>query len=210
MNSKEVQQNVEALFDDFRNEEFIYDLLVAYGVSKTSITRLKKGDFNLSKVDGEVLYKKKVFFKEAKAGELLSTIETVSKEERVLRHKPRFAIVTDFKTLVAKDLRLGSTLDIALKDLPKHYSFFLPLAGSEVYTSSNDNEADRNASYKMAGLYDQLIAHNKDLYKSKETVHGLNVFLSRLLFCTRPSEGVRSWREGVFPRAYYSVGACPP
>jgi len=183
MNSKEIQQNVEAIFENYKKEEFIFELLVAYGISRTSITRLKKGDFNLSKVEGELLYKKKVFFKEAEAGKLLSTIETVSKEERVLRHKPRFAIVTDYETLVAKDLRTGFPLDIKLKDLPKHYHFFLPLAGSEVYSSSNDNEADRNASYKMAGLYDQLIERNPDLYNSKETVHGLNVFLSRLLFC---------------------------
>lgn len=40
------------------------DLLLAYGISKTSITRLKSGDFNLSKVDDEILYKKKIFFKQ--------------------------------------------------------------------------------------------------------------------------------------------------
>lgn len=183
MNSKEVAENVEALVKNFSQEEFIYDLLMAYGVSKTSVTRLKKGDFNVSKIDGEVLYKKKVFFKVAEKGKLLSTIDAISKEDRVLRHKPRFAILTDYKTIVAKDLRLGSSLDIAIKDLPKHYNFFLPLAGSEVYNSSNDNEADRNASYKMAGLYDQLIEKNPNLYNSKETVHNLNIFLSRLLFC---------------------------
>jgi hypothetical protein len=58
---------VEQIIADFSKEEFIFDLLLAYGVSKTSITRLKKGDFNLSKNEGEVLYKKKVFFKVEKA-----------------------------------------------------------------------------------------------------------------------------------------------
>ncbi len=158
-------------------------MLLAYGISKTSITRLKKGDFNLSKTKGEILYKKKIFFKEEATGSLLSSIDSIAKDESVIKHKPRFAIVTDYKTLVAKDLKLGKNLDIPIKDLPKYYGFFSPLAGSEVYHSANDNEADRNAAYKMADLYDLLIHENPDIYNSKETVHNLNVFLSRLLFC---------------------------
>lgn len=183
MNSKEIESNVKRIFENFSKEEFIFDLLVAYGTSKTSITRLKKGDFNLSKIDGEILYKKKIFFKEESANQLLSSIETLSKEDRILKHSPRFAILTDFETLVAKDLKIGKNLDIALKDLPKYFDFFLPLAGSEVYNTSNDNTADREAAYKMAQLYDNLINANPDIYNSKESIHKLNIFLSRLLFC---------------------------
>ncbi len=43
------------------NDEFIYDFLLAYGISKASVTRLKKGDFNMLRVPGEVLYRGKVF-----------------------------------------------------------------------------------------------------------------------------------------------------
>ncbi|SHF80466.1 class I SAM-dependent DNA methyltransferase [Flavisolibacter ginsengisoli] len=183
MNSSEIEHNVKCIFENFSNEEFVFDFLLAYGISKTSVTRLKKGDFNLSKVKGELLYKNKILFKEEDDDSLLSTIDAISKEERILKHKPRFAIVTDYETMVAKDLKLKRNLDIPLQDLPKYYSFFLPLAGSEVYNSSNDNEADRNAAYKMAELYDLLIHENPDIYNSKETVHNLNIFLSRLLFC---------------------------
>ena len=183
MNSHEIEHNVKRIIENFSKEEFLYDLLLAYGISKTSITRLKSGDFNLSKVEGEILYKKKVFFQEEKSDKLLSTIESVAKEERILKHAPRFAILTDYKSLVAKDLKLGKNLDIAIKDLPSHYAFFLPLAGSEVYQSTNDNEADRNAAYKMAILYDELVTKNQDIYNSKESIHNLNIFLSRLLFC---------------------------
>ncbi|MCC6286476.1 MAG: class I SAM-dependent DNA methyltransferase [Chitinophagaceae bacterium] len=183
MNSHEIENNVKNIFKNFSKENFLYDLLLAYGISKTSITRLKNGDFNLSKAEGEVLYKKKVFFREEETNKLLSSVDAVSKEERILKHKPRFAIVTDYKTLVAKDLKLGKNLDIPIEELPKYFSFFLPLAGSEVYHSSNDNEADRNAAYKMAQLYDLLINENHDIYNSKESVHNLNIFLSRLLFC---------------------------
>ena len=183
MNTKEIEQNIQAIFKSFSKEEFIYDFLMAYGISKTSITRLKKGDFNLSKNKNEVLYKKKIFFKVEESNKLLSILEDVSKEERILKHKPRFAILTDYKHIVAKDLKLGRNLDIKLKELPKYFDFFLPLAGSEVYNASNDNKADRDASYKMAKLYDLLREANPDIYNSKKRIHQLNIFLSRLLFC---------------------------
>ena len=183
MNSHEIEQNVKGIIENFSKENFLYDLLFAYGISKTSITRLKSGDFNLSKIESEILYKKKIFFKQQPTDKLLSSIENLVKEERILKHSPRFAVVTDYKNLVAKDLKLGKNLDIPIKDLPNHYAFFLPLAGSEVYHSTNDNEADRNAAYKMATLYDELVTKNREIYNSKERIHGLNIFLSRLLFC---------------------------
>jgi hypothetical protein len=183
MNSKEIQNNVQAIVDNFSKEEFIYDLLMAYGTTKTVTTMLKKGDYNLSKIEGEVLSKNKVFFKVEESGKLLSTIDTISKEDRILKHKPKFAILTDYKQLVAKDLRFGTTKDIQISELANHHSFFLPLAGSEVYNSNNDNEADRDAAYKMAEVYDELRRENPEIYKSKESIHHLNIFLSRLLFC---------------------------
>jgi hypothetical protein len=181
--STEIKHNVQNLIDNFSKEEFVFDLLVAYGISKTSVTRLKKGDYNLSKIEGEILYKKKIFFKVEASDKLLSSIEDIAKKERILKHQPRFAILTDYKQLVAKDLKLGKNLDIKLKELPNYFDFFLPLAGSEVYNASNNNEADRNASYKMASLYDLLIEENPNIYNSKESIHNLNIFLSRLLFC---------------------------
>lgn len=183
MNSHEIEHNVKRIFENFSKEDFLFDVLLAYGISKASVTRLRNGDFNLSKIEGEILYKKKVFFKVEKGDKLLSSIESIARDERILKHQPRFAILTDFKSLVAKDLRLGKNLDIAIRDLPNHYAFFLPLAGSEVYHSTNDNEADRNAAYKMATLYDELVTKNQDVYNSKESIHNLNIFLSRLLFC---------------------------
>jgi hypothetical protein len=49
MNSQHIQNNIRVVCDDFSKEEFVYHFLLAYGISKTSVTRLKKGDFNLSK-----------------------------------------------------------------------------------------------------------------------------------------------------------------
>lgn len=198
MKSTEIKTNVQNLIDTFSKEEFIYDLLIAYGISKTSVTRLKKGDYNFAKADGEILYKKKIFFKVEATDKLLSSIEEISKDEQILKHKPRFVILTDYKQIVAKDLKVNKlSLDIKLKELPNYFDFFLPLAGSEIYTAKNDDEADRNASYKMADLYDLLIEENPQIYKSKASIHHLNIFLSRLLFCYF-SEDTGIFKENIF------------
>lgn len=198
MKSTEIQHNVQALIDNFSKEEFIYELLIAYGISRTSVTRLKKGDYNFAKNDGEILYKKKIFFKVEASDKLLISIDKISKEERILKHQPRFAILTDYKQIVAKDLKKGKNLDIKLKELPNYFDFFLPLAGSEVYNASNNNEADRNASYKMAALYDLLIEENPSIYNSKDSVHHLNIFLSRLLFCFFAEDTEIFEQESIF------------
>lgn len=66
MNSKEIERNLNEVVINLIPEEFIYDFLLAFGISKTSISRLKKGDFNMSKIPGEILYRGRVFFKQQK------------------------------------------------------------------------------------------------------------------------------------------------
>ena len=54
MISSEIKHNVQNLLDNFTNEEFIYDLMITFRILKISLTRLKKGDYNLSKAEGEI------------------------------------------------------------------------------------------------------------------------------------------------------------
>lgn len=196
MNKTQIEKSLDQLVKSLDKDNFIYDLLVAYGISKTSITRLKKGDFNLSKVEGEVLYKKKVLFKVAKTGTLLDVIDTLTKNEEELKHNPRFVIVTDFITLLAKDTRTGLTLDTPILEINKRYDFFLPWAGQEKYQSKNENHADRKASYEMAKLYDILVHENPTIYE--DGGHNLNIFLSRLLFCFFAEDTGIFEEEGIF------------
>lgn len=183
MSSHEIENSLEKIIGNLNRDDFIYEFLIAYGISKSVVTRLKKGDQNRSKRENEVLYPKKMIFRIEKSNNLLNAIDDIGKDASVQKHSPRFAIMTDFKQLVAKDLKLGKALDIKISELPRYYGFFLPLAGSEVYYSPNDHEADRDAAYKMATLYDHLIDENPEIYQSDKQIHHLNVFLSRLLFC---------------------------
>ncbi|WP_116789167.1 class I SAM-dependent DNA methyltransferase [Flavobacterium psychrotrophum] len=196
MNSTQIEKNVKSLVTNFNKDNFIYDLLLAYGISKTSITRLRTGDFNMSKIPGEVLYKKKVLFKEVDSDKLLITIDEITKDEGALKHNPRFVIVTDYKTLLAKDTRKGLTLDTPILEVSRHFDFFLPWAGQEKYQHTNENYADRKASYEMAKLYDILVHENSGIYD--DGGHNLNIFLSRLLFCFFAEDTDIFPEEGIF------------
>src|SRR5690554_6961459 len=82
MKKTEIQQRLQDISTNFDKENFIYDFLLSFGLSKTTITRLKKGDYNLSKNQGELFYKGKIFFKSLAEGSLIDTIDELSKEDR--------------------------------------------------------------------------------------------------------------------------------
>lgn len=178
MNIAQIENNLNKLMKSFDKETFIYNLLTAYYLPKASITRLQKGNLNLSKVPGEVSWKKKLFFKEEFENDLHLTISNLKDE---LKHNQRFVIVTDYNSILAIDTQTDDKLDIPLKDLPKHYDFFLPWAGMEKATHAAENPADVKAAVKMAKLFDEIKKDNPDT--SPEFLHSLNIFFSRLLFC---------------------------
>ncbi|WP_348799151.1 class I SAM-dependent DNA methyltransferase [Flavobacterium adhaerens] len=178
MNIAQIESNLQNLIASYNNETFIYEFLLAYGLPKASITRLQKGNLNLSKVEGEISWKKKVFFKPVFNEDLHLAISEI---KNTLKQEQRFVIVTDFKILLAIDTKTSDSLDIDFTALPKHFDFFLPWAGMEKAQHQNENPADVKAAEKMAKLFDEIKKDNPD--NSPEFVHGLNVFLSRLLFC---------------------------
>lgn len=187
MTSKEIEQNLRKLVSQTEAEgepidrDFLLDVLLAYGISKSSVTRLRNGSFNRSRVEGEILYGEKLFFTTAPTGELLAQVERYATEERILKHRPRFVLLTDGRQIAGKDLKTGESIDIDYLDLPDSYLFLLPLIGGEVYKQQVNNEADRNAAYELAKLYDRLLEDNPHLREGHS--HELNLFLARLLFC---------------------------
>lgn len=181
MKKSEIHQRLQDISTNFDKENFIYDFLLSFGLSKTTITRLKKGDYNLSKKDGELFYKGKIFFKSLTEGSLIDTIDELSKDDKILRQKPRFIVVTDFERFFATDTKLKTNKEFTLDELAEQTDFFLPLSGAEIYRVHNNNELDRNAAYKLGEVYDILVVDNPDWIAKGS--HQLNIFLSRLLFC---------------------------
>lgn len=178
MNIAQIESSLQNILTNYTNETFIYELLLAYGLPKASITRLQKGNLNLSKIEGEISWKKKVFFKPVFNQDLHLAISEI---KSTLKQEQRFVIVTDFKILLAIDTKTTDSLDIDFTALPKHFDFFLPWAGMEKASHKKETEADVKAAEKMAKLFDEIKKDNPD--NSPEFIHGLNVFLSRLLFC---------------------------
>lgn len=181
MNIAQIEENLQNLIANFSEEEFIYDLMLAYGLPKNTVTLLKKGNRNLAKKDDQIVLKKKLFFERVSNQDLHGTIDALRKNEETFRHDPRFIVVTDFKTLLSIDNKTDDTLDIPIKDIAKHFDFFLPWAGMEKAQLKTENPADVKAAERMAKLYDEILKDNP--FKKSEELHGLNVFLSRLLFC---------------------------
>ncbi|WP_420580199.1 class I SAM-dependent DNA methyltransferase [Reichenbachiella sp.] len=198
MNIAQIENNLQQLMKSFDRETFIYRLLRAYGLPKASITRLKKGNLNLSKIPGEISWKKKLVFKEEFEKDLHLTITELA---HGIKYAQRFVVVTDYQTLLAIDTKTDEKLDIELKDLPKHYDFFLPWAGMEKAQHADENPADVKAAERMAKLFDEIKKDNPD--NSPEFVHGLNVFLSRLLFCFF-AEDTKIFKPGQFTKAISS------
>ena len=181
MNITQIESNIHLLVDNINHETFIYDFLTAFGTPNATIKKLQIGSLNLSKKENEILWKKKIYFTHIDSDSLHSYIDGIRKDETINKQQPRFIIVINDKSLVSYDSKTSDTLDCELQDLTKHFSFFLPLAGMEKAQHQVENPADVKASEKMAKLYDEIRKDND--FDTEEEVHGLNVFLSRLLFC---------------------------
>lgn len=182
MGIEQIEQAVAALCQKkHEGIDFLWEVLAAYETPHASLTRLKKGDYNLSKVDGEVLWKKKVAFRHETERDLHESISELAKNPNVGRHSIRFVVVTDLQGLLAQDTKTGDSLDIEIRELPKHFDFFLPWAGMEKARHRSENPADVKAAERMGRLYDLIVQENE--FSTEAQRHELNVFLARLLFC---------------------------
>ena len=80
MNLEKIETNLKNISSKINEENFIYDFLLAYGLPKSSINRLKKGDYNKSKIDGEIIWAKKIYFKSVlKDEDVHDVIDEISK-----------------------------------------------------------------------------------------------------------------------------------
>lgn len=183
MNTTQLYKKLQKLVDPVSKDDFIFDLLDAYTIPKAQITQLRNGTNNRSNVEGQLILARKVLFQPADSDSLFTKMEDLRNDQRCMRHKPRFFVVTDFKSLLAYDTKVDDTLDIPLNELPKNMEFFMPWAGRERYAETMENPADVKAAERMARLYDEILRNNPDAEKDPGERHKLNVFLSRLLFC---------------------------
>ena len=178
-----LEEGTEKLSSYIDKKEFFYGFLHAYGLPKSTITLLRKGDVKRScGINGDVALVRKIYFKDTMAGEDLDAVLAGMIDSDVVRkNNLRFILVTDFVDVAAYDVDAKEFLRTSIELLPKQYAFFLPLAGYEKAIMFSEHPADIRASEKMGRLFDLIKQRNA--FSTPEDTHALNVFLTRLLFC---------------------------
>lgn len=179
--------------------DFILDFLALLDISKTTLNDIRNQNTRTNVAKnlefGEVALKHKIYFKPIgkNYGDLLSdsgltaseqlenALQTLKTDPLIKTHKIRIIIVTDFHTLLAYDVKTDDTLDVEFVELDKDYAFFLPLVGLERAKDFSEHPADVKASEKMGRLFDFIKRYNE--FDTKDDIHALNIFLTRLLFC---------------------------
>lgn len=177
----QIEQAVAEAWEAWKHadgDSLIFKFLLAYGLPKSSVSRLESGALNAAARPGELLWKKKLFYKRAEPGLLMSAVDSCRRDPEVSKYAPRFIIVCDGGSWAAADMKTGEALEFPLKDLPRHYDFFLPWAGMEKTVITLENPADVRAAEKMGKIFDSLKKDNPGLDS-----HAMNVFMARLLFC---------------------------
>jgi len=204
LNIRQIEGNVKAAVAKGDEDNFIYDFLLAYGLPKATIKRQQLNQAQSALFfSNDVAFKKKVYFRIDKEHELPLVISELADENgtAIKSTHPRFVIATDFKRFMAIDTKTKNSLDTPFAELPTHYAFFLPWAGMEKSAVQIENPADVKAAERMAKLFDEIKRDNPEF--TSEYVHGLNVFLTRLLFCFF-AEDTEIFPKGAFTQAIES------
>lgn len=169
--------------------EFIYDLLRIFaGYGDGQIRRTKEGPGNLAK-DGEtILIKNLVSYRPAPTdgigadnSALYDIINAMRDDAQIAKHSPRLYITSDGRHVVAYDPKENDWYENHIELLWKDFEFFTPLAGIEKIQFTEETEADVKSAELMAKLFDDIRRYNN--IRDPQTVHALNIFMSRLLFC---------------------------
>ncbi len=169
--------------------EFVYDLLRIFaGYGDGQVRRTKDGPGNLAK-DGEtVLIKNLVAYREAvvyaldsDCSAMYDIINAMRDDAKIAKQSPRLYITSNGVMVVAYDPKENDWYENSIALLWKDFEFFTPLAGIEKIQFTEEAEADVKSAELMAKLFDDIRRYND--IRDPQTVHALNVFMSRLLFC---------------------------
>lgn len=167
--------------------EFIYELLrIFVGFGYGQIRRTKEGPGNSAKDGKTVLVKNLVAYREASTSAggcqaMYDLIEEMRSDAKITKHSPKLYVVSDGNMVVAYDPKENDSYENRIELLWKDFEFFTPLAGIEKIQYATEAEADVKSAELMAKLFDDIRRYND--IGNPETVHSLNVFMSRLLFC---------------------------
>jgi hypothetical protein len=198
MNAVEIEEAISELASQpFDAGEFPFQFLTAFGNKDTTVKRLRTGASNSSDVPGGVLQRSNIHIATAPAGRVGETLAALRASPKTTAAKAKFTLATDGETLEAEDLTSGETIACEYADLPRHFGFFLPLAGISTVTEIKNNPIDIKATGRLNKLYVELLKDNPD-WGTKEKRPALNQFMARLIFCFFAEDTGIFLGEGLF------------
>lgn len=180
--------------------EFVYELLRIFaGYGDGQVRRTKEGPGNLAK-DGEtVVIKNLIAYRPAgvdmhdgDCSTMYDIVNEMREDAKIVKHSPRLFITSDGVRVVAYDPKENDWYENQIELLWKDFEFFTPLAGIEKIQFTEEAEADVKSAELMAKLFDDIRRYNN--IRDPQTVHALNIFMSRLLFCFFAED------TGLFPQ----------
>jgi len=185
MNIAEIESSLRDLAENpFDAGSFIYRFMEIYDAPKSTVTKLRQAKAKGGDLlpDGDLIWKKKLFFRVALPGRAADAVDVMAADPNVKKLAPRFLIATDGEEVYALDTKADQTRDIPFAKLNDAFDFFLPLAGIERYEGVAENPADIKATARLAKLYDAILEANPDWIGGDRT-HEMNMLMTRMLFC---------------------------
>lgn len=169
--------------------EFVYDLLRIFANwGDGQVRRTKDGAGNMAKDGITVLVKNLIAYRESPVNTIggdcsgmYDVIEDMRNDAKITKHSPRLYATSNGAQVVAYDPKENDFYENRIELLWKDFEFFTPLAGIEKIQYAEEAEADVKSAELMAKLFDDIRRYND--VSDPETVHALNIFMSRLLFC---------------------------
>lgn len=167
-------------------QEFVYDLLRIFAHwGDGQVCRAKEGPGNAAKDGRTLVIKDLIAYRPMDADSDISAfydeIKAMRDDPKIAKHLPRLYVVSDGKRVVAVDPKINDEYNNTVDALWRDFEFLTPLAGIEKVQHAAEAEADVKSAELMAKLFDDIRRYND--IRNPDTVHALNVFMSRLLFC---------------------------
>ncbi len=152
MNIAEIETKIgELVQKPYDKDTFVFDFLLIFeNIPKATLTKLRQGSGNHSKVAGEVLWKKNLFFKSAPKGNATETADGMVASPLIKQHAPRFVMSTDGAEFYCRDIKADRSVYVQYSKLNDVFDFFLPLAGIERHEAVSENPADIKATARLA------------------------------------------------------------
>lgn len=167
-------------------QEFVYDLLRIFAHwGDGQVRRAKEGPGNASKDGRTLVVKDLIAYRPMDADSdipaFYDEIKAMRDDPKIAKHLPRLYVVSDGKRVLAVDPKINDEYNNTVDALWRDFEFLTPLAGIEKVQHAAEAEADVKSAELMAKLFDDIRRYND--IRNPDTVHALNVFMSRLLFC---------------------------